>query len=102
MADDFFTAADDAELYAELGTSVVFKPAAGGSIPGSALFDEKGVVAFGNVITEDPTLRYSQGAFPAVKKDDAFVIRGASWRVRQVPQRMFDGKDLFVLLEKQA
>ena len=98
-----FDAQDFADMYADLGGSVLYTPPAGASVAGLAIFASPGSTALGDeVVITEPSLRYRLADFPDVVRGGTFLHGGITWRTRQAPMLLLDGQECIVPLERVA
>lgn len=95
-------AADLSFFYADFGVTAAHTPKAGGAaVSGLVLFDQPGIsLIAGEVLATDLGLRFAASTFPAVRKDDRFVIAGVTYIARENAQPTEDGLEMTVPLKR--
>lgn len=65
------------------------------------IFAETGQSEFGgDLITTAPSLRYPVDGFPSLVRGTQLVVSNRTWKVRQAPRLLTEGKEAIALLEE--
>ena len=97
-------AADLPFFYDEFSVLARHTPRGGGaSTDARVLFDQPGIgLVNGEVQAVDLGIRYPASAFPAVRKDDVFIIGGKTYLAREAPVLTEDGAEYTVSLKRSG